>query len=91
MPGGAERLRPLPLTSAQLGSAIRRLRTEHELTIEVLASKAGIHWTYLTGVERGRRNPTLKVIAAISDALEIEVSALMRLAEAPGEGERSAT
>lgn len=71
----------MPLTSAQLGSAIRRLRTDEKLTIEALASKAGIHWTYLTGVERGQRNPTLKVIVAIAGALEIEVSELMRRAE----------
>jgi transcriptional regulator with XRE-family HTH domain len=71
----------VPLTSAQLGSAIRRLRTDQKLTIEALASKAGIHWTYLTGVERGQRNPTLKVIVAIAGALGVEVSDLMRRAE----------
>jgi transcriptional regulator with XRE-family HTH domain len=76
---------PVPLSSAQLGSAIRRLRTERELTIEALASKAGIHWTYLTGVERGQRNPTLRVIAAIADALGIAVAELMRRAEASAE------
>jgi transcriptional regulator with XRE-family HTH domain len=72
----------VPLSSAQLGFAIRRLRTDRELTIESLASQAGIHWTYLTGIERGRRNPTLKVIVAIADALELDVAELMRLAEA---------
>jgi len=72
----------VPLTSAQLGSAIRRLRTDQKLTIEALASKAGIHWTYLTGVERGQRNPTLKVIVKIADSLDVKVSELVRQAEA---------
>jgi transcriptional regulator with XRE-family HTH domain len=81
----------VPLSSAQLGSAIRKLRTDRELTIEALASKAGIHWTYLTGVERGQRNPTLRVIAAIADALGIKVSELMGLAEARAECDGSAS
>ena len=76
----------MPPTSAQLGSAIRRLRTERELTIEGLASAAGIHWTYLTGIERGHRNPTWKVIAAIARGLGIRVSELARLAEELAEG-----
>ena len=73
----------MPPTSAQLGSAIRRLRTERELTIESLASTAGIHWTYLTGIERGQRNPTWKVVGSIAGALEVKVSELAQLAEAP--------
>lgn len=71
----------MPPTSAQLGSAIRRLRTERELTIEGLASTAGIHWTYLTGIERGQRNPSWKVIAAVAAGLGVKVSELARLAE----------
>ena len=76
---------PVPLTPAHLGSAIRRLRTERELTIEGLASTAGIHWTYLTGIERGQRNPTWKVIVSIAGGLEVEVAELARLAEALAE------
>lgn len=68
-------------TPAHLGSAIRRLRTERELTLESLASNAGIHWTYLTGVERGKRNPSWKVIVSIAGGLEVDVSELARLAE----------
>lgn len=75
----------MPPTSAQLGSAIRHLRTERELTIEALASTAGIHWTYLTGIERGQRNPTWRVVGSIASALEVKVSELARLAETPVE------
>lgn len=73
----------MPPTPAQLGAAIRRLRTERELTIETLASAAGIHWTYLTGIETGKRNPTWKIVGAIAGALEVKVSELARLAETP--------
>lgn len=79
----------MPLTSAQLGSAIRRLRTEQELTIETLALDAGIHWTYLTGIERGRRNPSLKVIVAIAGALDVRVYELMKEAERTCEGDEA--
>jgi transcriptional regulator with XRE-family HTH domain len=76
----------VPPNSSQLGSAIRRLRTERELTIESLASAAGIHWTYLTGIERGQRNPSWKVVAAIAGALDVKVSELAILAEAVADG-----
>ncbi len=76
----------MPPTPAHLGSAIRRLRTERELTIESLASTAGIHWTYLTGIERGQRNPTWKIIASIADGLDVKVSELARQAETIAEG-----
>lgn len=68
-------------TQAQLGTVIRRLRIERELTVEGLAAAAGIHWTYLSGIERGRRNPTWKVLTAIARSLNIEISELARLAE----------
>jgi AraC-like DNA-binding protein len=39
-----------------LGQAIRRLRQADDLTIEDLAHAAGMHPTYLSGIERGVRN-----------------------------------
>ncbi|HVW48004.1 MAG TPA: helix-turn-helix transcriptional regulator [Solirubrobacterales bacterium] len=71
-------LRPSPV---QMGGALRRLRVERELTLEALAKASDLHWTYLSGIERGRRNPTLKVLAAVAHALGIRTSELVRLAE----------
>jgi transcriptional regulator with XRE-family HTH domain len=68
-------------SSTQIGSALRRLRVERELTIEELAKASGLHWTYVSGIERGRRNPTLKVLTAVADALDIRTSKLIQLAE----------
>jgi transcriptional regulator with XRE-family HTH domain len=65
----------------QLGKALRQLRVEREMTLEELAKASGLHWTYLSGIERGQRNPTLKVLAAVSAALKIKTSELVRLAE----------
>jgi transcriptional regulator with XRE-family HTH domain len=49
---------PSAPTGSQLGQAIRRLRQDRKLSIEDLAGTAGWHPTYLSAVERGRRNPT---------------------------------
>lgn len=71
----------MPSTPAQLGAVIRRVRHEREMSVESLAADAGIHWTYLSGIERGRRNPTWKVVSAIAESLGVEISELARLAE----------
>jgi transcriptional regulator with XRE-family HTH domain len=65
----------------QIGSALRRLRVERKLTIEELAKASGLHWTYVSGIERGRRNPTLKVLTSVAEALDIRTSKLIQLAE----------
>lgn len=69
-----------PPTSAQLGFAIRELRVSRELSIEDLASGAGIHWTSVSRIENGRQNPTWDAVARIAAALEVEMSDLARLA-----------
>lgn len=51
------------------------------MTIEEFAKASGLHWTYVSGIERGRRNPTLKVLTAVADALDIRTSKLIQLAE----------
>jgi transcriptional regulator with XRE-family HTH domain len=68
----------------QLGRALRELRVERELTLEALAKASDLHWTYLSGIERGRRNPTLKVLTAVAAALNLKTSELIRLAEDGG-------
>ena len=47
------------------------MRLVKGLSQEELAFKAGLHRTYLGGIERGERNPALKNIAAIAKALEV--------------------
>jgi transcriptional regulator with XRE-family HTH domain len=78
--------RPTP-TAAHLGTSIRRLRTDRGLTLEDVAKDAGIHWTYLSGIERGGRNPTWKVLGSVAWALGVLPSELAREAEAVCETE----
>jgi transcriptional regulator with XRE-family HTH domain len=68
-------------TNAALGRAIRRLRTARHLTIEALALDAGLHPTYLSGIERGVRNPTWAKLCAIADTLNVQITAIAHEAE----------
>lgn len=60
------------------GRRVRALRTDRGLSQEQLAEAAGLHWTYVSGVERGLRNPTLKVIGRIAVALRTNPCELFR-------------
>lgn len=68
-------------TGADLGQAVRRLRKAHGLKIEVLAFAADMHPTYLSSIERGRRNPTWAKLCGLANALEVSVSTLAAEAE----------
>ena len=58
------------------GQRIRRLRSERGVTQEEVAHRAGVHVTYLSGIERGIRNPSLRNIRAIAAALDVPMSDL---------------
>ena len=60
----------------RFGRRVRELRTKRGWTQEQLAAKAGKHWTYIGGIERGERNPTLEVIADLAAALNVPVANL---------------
>jgi len=64
-----------------LGQAVRRLRKAHGLKIEDLAFAAEMHPTYLSGIERGLRNPTWCKLCGLADALDVSVAALASQAE----------
>ena len=51
------------------------------MNLQALAKASGLHWTYLSGIERGRRNPALNVIAAIAGAFGLFTTELIRRAE----------
>jgi transcriptional regulator with XRE-family HTH domain len=51
------------------GSHLRSLRTKAGMTQEELADKSGIHVTYLSGVERGLRNPSIRNVRRLANAL----------------------
>lgn len=64
-----------------LGSAIRRFREEADLTQEQAAELAGWHWTHLSGVENGRRNPTYTKLRDLAAALGTSVVMICKAAD----------
>lgn len=61
---------PEPLWREMLGDQLRRIRHEHEETLGETAAKAGVSPQYLSEVERGLKEPSSEMIAAIAGALE---------------------
>lgn len=62
---------------ARLGRNVKRLRLARGLTQEKLAVDAEIDLTYMGGIERGRRNPSLLVMVRLANALGAEVTELL--------------
>lgn len=54
-----------------VGANVRRIRVERQLTQEQLAHDAGIDLTYLGGIERGRRNPSVDVLGRLAISLGV--------------------
>jgi transcriptional regulator with XRE-family HTH domain len=62
---------------AIVGRNVRRLRKQKGLTQEELAFEAKIDLTYMGGIERGKRNPSLIVMARIAEALSVPLAKLI--------------
>lgn len=56
---------------------MQKLRLQRELSQEALAERAELHWTYISGIERGRRSPGLNVLARIARALQVPLGKLL--------------
>lgn len=59
-----------------LGNRIRNLRLKHNLSQEQLALRADITTAYLGQIERDEKNPTVKLIEKIANALNMSLSEL---------------
>jgi transcriptional regulator with XRE-family HTH domain len=67
---------------AVLGQNVRSARETKQLTQEKLAELASLDPTYISGIERGLRNPGIKNVAKIAKALGITTSELCKGVEA---------
>lgn len=61
----------------RVGTNVRKLRQARGLSQEKVALDAHIDLTYLGGIERGRRNPSLMVMVRIAEALGAELVELL--------------
>ena len=55
---------------------LKKLRSEVPLSQEVLADRASLDRTYISLLERGKRNPSLRCLVKIADALGVPLSQL---------------
>jgi len=60
------------------GRRIRTLRSRRGFSQESFAEAADVHRTYIGGIERGERNPTLTTIYRIAEALNVRPSQLLK-------------
>lgn len=64
-----------------VGAAVRDLRHDRGVSQERLGELAELDRTYISGVERGVRNPTIGSLWRIADALDASLSEIVALAE----------
>jgi transcriptional regulator with XRE-family HTH domain len=60
----------------RFGDNVRKLREQREWTQEQLAEKSDLDQTFISGIERGTRNPTIITITKLSKALKTTVADL---------------
>lgn len=63
---------------AIVGGNILKLRKRRGLSQEELAVDAEIDVTYLRGIERGRRNPSLMVMVRLAERLDVHPAKLLQ-------------
>jgi transcriptional regulator with XRE-family HTH domain len=61
-----------------LGATIRQYRRQRGLTQEVLAAHTGLSLTYISEVERGRRNVSVLALLGIAAVLQVPVATLLQ-------------
>lgn len=63
--------------AAAIGRNVRRLRQRRDLTLDVLAERAGVSKGTVIGVEQSRANPSIATLCRIADALRVGVATLI--------------
>ena len=61
-----------------LGRNVRALRRERGLSQEELAHRAEMERSYVSDIERGRRNPSVRALGKLASALEVEAWVLLK-------------
>ena len=62
----------------QLGMRVRYLREQKKMTLEDLSFESNVNKNYLSDLERGNRNPTVKLLERIALALDISLETLFK-------------
>ncbi len=63
----------------RLGLNVQRIRRQRSWSQEELAFQSGLHRTYISGIERGVRNPTVLVLGRLAEALGVPAAELLEV------------
>lgn len=66
----------------RIGWNVRRLRAERDITQEDFATDSGFDRGYISGIERGVRNPSILVLERLARAVDIDVAELLDIEKA---------
>jgi transcriptional regulator with XRE-family HTH domain len=72
--------RPRPLLRTTLGKLLRRARLDQGRTLADVARAARVSMPYLSELERGRKEASSEILAAVCDALGIDLADLLAAA-----------
>ena len=62
----------------QFGKKLREIRLKKKLSQGDIARILGVHRSYISGLERGRRNPSLLTVQKVAKALGVNVGDLIK-------------
>ena len=74
--------RAVPRTPEEaFAKALQRIRTERKISQEELGFASGYHRTYISLLERGKMNPSLRAVLSLSAALDMPAAELVASVE----------
>ncbi len=68
---------------ATVGLNVLKIRRERSLSQEELSFRSGLTRAYLSGLEAGRRNPTIVSLHKLAEALGVDIESLVRSTKKP--------
>ena len=72
-------IRELPEVHREVGKRIALIRLRSDKTQEKLAGDVGMSASYLSQLEAGKRNPTVKKLVRISAALKVDIGEFFKI------------
>ena len=64
--------------SEKLGQNMKRIRAKKEMSQGDIARILDVHRSYISGLERGRRNPSLLTVQKVAKALGVGIEKLLK-------------
>ncbi|MFN9733349.1 MAG: helix-turn-helix domain-containing protein [Microcystis sp.] len=58
------------------GQNVKKVREQKGWSKDRLSEETGLHRTYISGIERGVRNPTIEIVQQLATALGVEIQDL---------------